>query len=132
VVGGFRQIYPEATICLDLPPEPFVFDVDRTLHVGLIVNELVTNAVKHAFPSGTRGEIGIALRSHGDQLELRVWDTGKGLPADFDAATISTLGLRIVHILAKRLRAEVRIENRNGATFTVTFPLHAEAPVDPG
>jgi two-component sensor histidine kinase len=61
-VAGFRQVYPGVNIRLDLPAEPITFDVDRTLHLGLIINELVTNAIKHAFPSGKLGEIGIAAR----------------------------------------------------------------------
>jgi two-component sensor histidine kinase len=131
IVAGFRQVYPDASIRLDLPTEPVTFDVDRTLHLGLIINELVTNALKHAFPSGEPGEIGIAARLRAEHIELRVWDTGKGLPADFDPATASTLGLRIVHILARRLQADITVERHEGAAVTLTFPLHAEAPLGP-
>jgi PAS domain S-box-containing protein len=123
IAGGFQQVYPDADIRLDLPADRLDLDLDRTIHVGLIVNELVTNAVKHAFQSGTRGEIGIAVRLADGQIVLRVWDTGKGLPADFDPTHASTLGLRIVTLLARRLEAQVKVGNGAGTSFRISFPL---------
>jgi two-component sensor histidine kinase len=66
-----------------------------------------------------------------DQVEVEVRDNGIGLPAGFDLAQAKGLGLRIVHILTKRLDGKVHIDNDDGAAFTLRFPLHGETPVEP-
>jgi len=119
-------------IRFELPAEdPISVEVDRAIPCGLIVNELLTNAVKHAFASGSRGVIGIGLERIGDQIQLRVWDNGRGLPPELDLLTAPSLGLRLVRILAQQLRAEVTMESRGGAVFTLTFPLRAALALDP-
>jgi two-component sensor histidine kinase len=130
LLDGFRSVYP-ADLALIAPTTGLALDLDRAVHVGLIVNELVTNALKHAFPRGARGEVVVHLRATADQIELAVRDTGVGLPPGLGLEQAKTLGLRIVHILARRLNATVRVENHGGAAFTLTFPLHADAPVEP-
>jgi two-component sensor histidine kinase len=129
LVSGFASIYPQAGIRLDVPSDPVYLDVDRAIHAGLIVNELITNAAKHAFPHGEAGEVVVSFRTSGDHLTLQVRDSGKGVPDDFDVAQTRTLGLRIVHILANRLHATVTVENRDGACFTIAFRLRT--PPDP-
>jgi PAS domain S-box-containing protein len=131
IVDGFRQAHGEVDIRLDLPADRLDLDLDRTLHVGLILNELVANAVKHAFPEGRRGEIVVGLRPGTERLELEIRDNGKRLPADLDVAHAKTLGLRIVQILAARLHATVEVENKSGAAFRLTIPLRGEALRDP-
>jgi two-component sensor histidine kinase len=126
LIEGFESLYAGAQIGLDVPDRRVALDVDRAIHVGLIVNELVTNALKHGFPSGEPGRVEVLLRRVGDQLELQVRDNGVGIPADFDLAQARSLGLRIVHILARRLDASVAIEREAGTRFSVTFPLHQD------
>jgi two-component sensor histidine kinase len=130
VLDGFRNLYP-ADLAFIAPMEGIALDLDRAIHVGLIVNELITNALKHAFPGDSAGEVIVALRCAGDRVELEVRDTGVGLPAALDLEQAKTLGLRIVHILAKRLEAKVQVESAGGTVFTVSFPLHADAPLEP-
>jgi two-component sensor histidine kinase len=125
LVRGLQGVHAEARIRLDVPDDGLTLDVDRVIHTGLIVNELLTNAVKHATRDGNAGDVIVSVRSRDDQLELRVQDTGPGLPADLDLTKTPSLGLRIVHILAERLNATVRAENIGGARFTITFPLEA-------
>ncbi len=125
LAGGFASLYPAVPVHIDAPPDVHL-DVDRAIHTGLIVNELVTNALKHAFGPGVRGEIRVRVRGLDGRLELQVQDNGRGLPANFSVEETRSLGLRIVHILARRLGATVRIETGGGATFTVEFPLEAE------
>jgi PAS domain S-box-containing protein len=112
-----RVLEPGATVTLN---------VDRAITCGLIVNELVTNAVKHAFPDGRTGEIRIAAQAAGGQIALRVWDNGQGLPPALRIEHASSLGLRLVNILARRLGAEIKIESYEGAAFTLTFPSSPE------
>jgi two-component sensor histidine kinase len=107
------------------------FEVGQTLHLGLILNELITNAAKHASP-GQHGEVTVSVRDMGDRLEVRVRDKGVGLPPDFELGQVRSLGLRIVNLLARRLNASVKVESANGAMFTLTVPLRRDTPAEPG
>jgi PAS domain S-box-containing protein len=132
LIEGFRGFSSTVRMRFEAPLDPQVsLDMDRAIHAGLIVNELITNSLKHAFPEGGTGEIVVRLRGLEDRLELQVRDDGVGLPPGLALAQARSLGLRIVHILARRLQATVQVESRGGAAFTVTFPLHAEPPVEP-
>jgi two-component sensor histidine kinase len=132
LIAGFQGFSGGAAIRFEAAIDPEVsLDVDRAIHAGLIVNELITNSLKHAFPGGRSGEIRVSLRGVEDRLQLEVRDDGVGLAAGLDLAQARSLGLRIVHILAARLQAAVQVESRGGAAFRVTFPLHGEPPVEP-
>lgn len=88
---------------------------------GLIVNELMTNSLKHAFPGGRSGEIRVDLkREEPGRVRLRVSDSGQGLPEGFASKPRDSLGLDLVSDLAKQLQGALEIGP--GATFTVTFP----------
>jgi two-component sensor histidine kinase len=125
IAEGFRRAHPGAGIRLEVPVDDLGLDLDRTLRVGLILNELLVNALKHAFPTGTSGEVGIAARRVGGQIEFRVWDGGKGLPAGADPARASTLGFRIVTLFARQLGAQIRVGNGPGTSIWITFPRAA-------
>jgi PAS domain S-box-containing protein len=127
LIQGFGDLYLATPITLDAPESELALDVDRAIHVGLIVNELVTNAMKHAFAGRQDGRVDVCLRRRGDQLELQVRDNGSGLPPHTDLTQATTLGLRIVRILVRSLRATVDVKNDHGTTFTLTLPLHADA-----
>jgi len=131
VIAGFESLYPAVRVTLDAAETDLALDVDRAIHVGLIANELVTNALKHAFPGRPGGRIAVRLQRAGDQLALEVRDDGIGLPSDLDLARVKTLGLRIVRILASRLEAALVVENRNGTHVRITFPLRAAPLVEP-
>jgi two-component sensor histidine kinase/PAS domain-containing protein len=104
---------------LGLPPE-------QSLPCGLIINELVTNAMKHAFPDDRTGQVTVTLDPAPDnQLVLNVTDDGVGLPLDINLAATPTLGLQLVFGLASQLGGRLTItppEGR-GAAFQVTFPV---------
>jgi len=116
-----------AAITLKMRDAQISLDVDRAVPCGLIVNELLTNAAKHAFAPGGTGEIGIAVEEMGDRIQLYVWDNGRGLPAGVDVEHSSSLGLRLVAILARRLKAEVKVDSNQGTAFTFTFPSAPES-----
>jgi len=124
----FQDTWHGSGITFRLPQSRGIYlDIDRAIPCGLILNELFTNAAKHAFPPGTTGEVGAEVVALGDQIQLRVWDNGRGLPAGLDLQRAGSLGLRLVRILAQRLKAEIHVENYEGAAFTLTFPSAAEA-----
>ncbi|MBB5551036.1 sensor histidine kinase [Rhizobium lentis] len=101
-----------------------VVDADRAIQIALLVNELVTNALKHAYP-GVHGVITVSACGAGDEIRLEVADNGRGLPPDFSPGETNgkSLGMKIVRGLVQQLKAELRIENRQpGAGFVIRMP----------
>jgi len=97
--------------------------LDQAVPCGLIVNELVSNALKHAFPAGRSGSVVIELRRDTDGgMILRVTDDGVGLPPNLDCAETETLGLQLVRILTTQLEGVLRVERGHGTAFHITIP----------
>jgi two-component sensor histidine kinase len=104
--------------------EPCLLSVDATLPVGLIVNELVLNAFKYAFPGHLEGRIHISLRDIGhDNFQLIVKDNGIGLPVDFLSKTSNSMGSQIINLLVQQIEGVITLSNEDGACFTITFPV---------
>jgi two-component sensor histidine kinase len=88
----------------------------------LIVSELLSNALKYAFPDGRRGRIRVAFAPLGESaLELAVSDDGVGLPADLDPDRAATLGLYLVRVLTRQLRGTLEVSRAGGTTFVLRF-----------
>ena len=97
--------------------------------MDLILNELISNALKHAFPEGRQGLIRIELsRGPDDQIVLRVVDDGIGFPKDSDFRLAESFGLQIVNQLVGQLDAAIELDQRSGTAFTVTFRELKYAP----
>lgn len=97
-------------------------DVDTAIPCGLIINELVSNSLKYAFSDGRKGKVTIKLLPiEEDKLQLTVSDNGLGLPDDLETKDVQSLGLTLVHILAKQLNGSVEVISKNGTTFIVSF-----------
>ncbi len=89
---------------------------------GIIVNELLSNALKHAFPPGVSGEVAITLRSDAEgRVSLAVWDTGVGVPEGFDVCHTNSLGLQLVSLLTEQLGGTLALDRRQGTSFVLTF-----------
>jgi PAS domain S-box-containing protein len=112
---------------------PFSIDIDvvevqlpinAAIPCGLIVNELISNALKHAFPDGRAGQVRIhlALESKGGVL-LRVSDDGVGIRQEIDLRQTTTLGLQLVNLLVDQLAGEIEIQRANPTMFSVRFPV---------
>ena len=93
---------------LRLDLEPTELTLDRSIPCGLILNELITNALKYAYPNGN-GEIVVSLSSRSGDVTLRVSDSGAGLPADFDLRKSKSLGMTIVQALTKQLHGKLEV-----------------------
>jgi PAS domain S-box-containing protein len=91
---------------------------------GLIVNELVTNALKYAFPASQRGTIIVRLQHADGALTLQVQDDGIGLPDDFDIARSTGLGMQLVQGLSGQLGGALTYESKRGAIFRLRIPMH--------
>lgn len=110
-------------ISCDFRIDDVVLSGDQAIPCGLLLNELITNALKHGFPDGRSGTIVVSLhRRDGDRLELAVSNDGESLPDDFDLQTITTLGVKLVSAFAMKLAGEVTVGNQEGTRFSVTFP----------
>ena len=100
--------------------------LDAALPCGLIVNELVSNSLKYAFPDGREGEIRIELREHSDgTFRLMVADNGVGLKADLDWINARSLGLKLVRTLAERLGAKIEVDSSAGVEVRLAFTAAA-------
>ena len=98
-------------------------DLDTAIPLGLITNELVSNAYKHAF-NGKEGVVTIELsKLVKNTYQLKIGDNGLGLPANFDLHSNDSLGLDIVCILSEQINAELKIYNDNGAKFDIIFKV---------
>jgi PAS domain S-box-containing protein len=114
---------PPDSVRLQLEVASIQVGIDQAIPCGLLVNELVTNALKHAFPDGRAGLIQIELQPVGDgpELRLRVSDDGVGLPENIEERRKSSLGLLLVSDLARQLGGSLAITSHTGAIFEVTF-----------
>ncbi len=116
-------------VALRIEAEEIFLGLDEAIPCGLIVTELISNALKHAFPGGKKGEIGIRFqRPEESVFQLSVHDSGAGLPEGFDPAKARTLGVRLVCDLAAQLNGNVEFKNEKGAMVKITFPAPSERP----
>jgi PAS domain S-box-containing protein len=109
---------------LDFDLEEIDLGIDTAVPCGLIVNELITNAIKHAFPKGRKGHIAVRFRrTDAKNAELTVEDDGTGLPSGLDAAKAESLGLKIIQILTDQINGKMHVRARRGAAFRIVFPV---------
>ena len=124
LVADLYNLYgvsPDA-IEVKLEVDHILLGIDSAIPTGLIINELVSNSLKHAFPADRHGEINIAFRLDDDsQYRLTVSDNGVGLSEDMDFRDTKSLGLRLVNALAAQLRGTVEVDRSSGTEFNITF-----------
>jgi two-component system sensor kinase len=102
--------------------------LDTAVPCGLIINELVTNALVHAFPEGRSGDVYVKFRSQGDdKYLLAVKDNGVGLPEDLDPQNSRSLGLQLVVVLAEQMKADIDWNRKSGTSFVLKFKEYHEA-----
>jgi len=109
-------------ISLEVNAEHVSLNIDLSIPCGMIINELVANALKHAFPGGRKGRVVIGLNADKEGwITLTVADTGVGFPPGTDIVNAPTLGLQIVGMLVKQLKGEIELRNVDGASCVVRF-----------
>ncbi|MBN1612906.1 MAG: ATP-binding protein [Deltaproteobacteria bacterium] len=126
---GLLQIYggEAAAVKIRTDARGVFLDIDLAIPCGLILNELIANALKHAFPDKREGEIRIAMREDGGRYILTVTDNGAGFPDGINFRDTASLGLQLVDILVKQLQGRIALETNGGTAFVVSFP--AKDPV---
>ncbi len=119
----FRSIGKPGIVAAQVDVTSVKVEMDQAISCGLLVNELVSNCIKHAFPEGRVGEIRVELQplEGGAQLRLRVTDNGVGLPSGFDPEQTNSLGMQLVEDLAAQLQGALEIGTGPGASFEVIF-----------
>lgn len=129
VVGYFLSTYGnfEDRIVPNIQVENISLDMDTAVPIGLILTELLSNALKHAFLPGRKGKLTIRFRSRGKKaLTLIVQDNGVGFPREIDIDKPGSLGLQLVSLLARQLKGTIEVERRSGTSFKVTIPYPVE------
>ncbi len=98
--------------------------LDRAVPCGIILNELISNSLRHAFPGGREGRLEVTLSSNPSEKRfvVEVLDDGVGLPAGLDMDNPTTAGYVIVKSLVRQIKGDLRCANENGARFTLSFP----------
>ncbi len=109
-------------INLSVEAENIIIGVKQAIPLGLIVNELISNSFKYAFPDTQKGEIKISLEKVEDQIEFTFIDDGVGIPKDFDWQNSQSLGLHLVKLLGEgQLRGDVQLDRDQGTCFVIKF-----------
>ena len=117
---------------LEVQADSAISDIDTAVPVGLLVNEMVSNSLKHAFPDGRGGQVNVTLRRLGtERLLLSVRDDGAGLPEGFAWESAKSLGLTTIQALARQIRAKVEVRHQGGTEFALTFPAPHNASTTP-
>jgi two-component sensor histidine kinase len=100
-------------------------DLKTAIPCGLIINELVSNSLKHAFPGENNGEIKIAMHPlNKDGIEVIVSDNGVGLPKKVDIRKTDSLGLHLVTLLAEdQLHGDIKLDRKKGTSFHIRFKV---------
>ncbi|MGD8352833.1 MAG: histidine kinase dimerization/phosphoacceptor domain -containing protein, partial [Pseudomonadota bacterium] len=113
---------------LELDVEDVQLVVDTAIPCGLIINELVSNALKHAFPGDREGKVQIIFKLLDDgRYHLEVRDNGVGIPGDFDMVKTPSLGLHLVTVLVSQLAGDMEIKTEEGTSFIIDFAEYLEA-----
>ncbi|EPR44538.1 signal transduction histidine kinase [Desulfovibrio sp. X2] len=104
------------SIAFECDCPPLELSIEQAVPLGLLLSELLTNALKHAFPGGRQGRVRVTAREEEDAVVIVVHDDGVGLPQDFDAATGGSLGMQLVAGLAAQLRGTISFSSASGGT----------------
>jgi len=109
------------TIKLNTDVSDILLGIDLAIPCGLIINELVSNSLKYAFPGGRAGTITVSMRRDGEQYILVVGDDGVGMPLDLDYRKTGSLGLQLVDLLNEQLEGSIGMSRSGGTWFTIRF-----------
>ncbi len=126
LMSHLGQSYGAYGIEMDVRADDVALPADTAIPCGLIVNELVSNALEHAFPPRRRepGQDRVSVEMYEDnrQWVLKIGDNGIGLPADFEWHDLSSLGIKLTDMLVKQLGGDLVWHTEGGTTFSITFP----------
>lgn len=123
LVSGIANTYKQYGVACSVEMEPVALNVNVGIPCGLIVNELVSNSLKYAFPEGRKGTIKVGINKNADSAYiLTVADNGIGFPDKIDFRNTSSLGLLLVNVLTQQILGTLDLSRDDGTRFSITFP----------
>jgi len=125
-IGALSNIYSHKghEIHCEIHSAEVFLPVDQAIPCALVVNEVLSNAYKHAFTGRKKGTIGISAVQENGRIRITVRDDGIGLPADFDISRTNSLGLKLIRTLVQhQLKGSLTLESKNGTEMSMEFPL---------
>jgi PAS domain S-box-containing protein len=129
IVGQLIRTYGKRSVHARIEARETILEIEKAIPCGLIVNELISNAIKHGFPEGQEGVIDVRLsRDDSGIIELVVHDSGVGLAKDLDPFSASSLGLTLVRDLTDQLGGQLEISSNGGTRVRISFQ---GSPVQP-
>jgi two-component sensor histidine kinase/DNA-binding response OmpR family regulator len=131
LASGLLKSYsdPSKEIVLEISSKADSINIDLGISIGLILNEFISNCIKHAFTDVNKGKISISFKeSDDDTFCLSVKDNGKGLPKGFKIEDAESLGLKLVNALVEQIKGNLTLRNDTGTEFEIIFPA-AEAVI---
>ena len=113
----------ERTVMINFSSDTAHLDMEKIIPIGLILNEILTNSFKHAFPAQEKedNQISVSFKKNNEVYQLLVYDNGIGLPADFDMEKSDSLGFKIIKMLAQQLEGNLEYGNSDGTFIKVIF-----------
>jgi two-component sensor histidine kinase len=121
ILAATYQVDP-SRVRLAIRAEPVLLSIDAAVPLGLVLNELVSNALKHGFPDGLGGEVTIVLSPESDgRAVLSVSDDGVGIPTEIDLENGTSLGMQLITLLSQQLHAELTISRARPTRFALRF-----------
>ncbi len=128
LTASLLQSYAAASsgIGVTVEVDDVFLSVDLAIPCSLLISELVSNALKHAFVGRDSGEIRVEFHAQDERYRLEVSDNGVGIPEDIDTRDPESLGLQLVNTLVEQLRGTLRVQHQDGTQFRITFPTPEE------
>jgi PAS domain S-box-containing protein len=128
LAGRLQQSYGTAGSSIEVHTDigAVSLTIETSIPCGLILNELVANSLKHAFPKGSEGRIDIGMKCEGSQCILKIQDNGIGFPASIDFRKMQTLGLELVNLLVGQMNGKIDMQVDDGTIWTIIFPIKNE------
>ena len=125
MVARITRFYSMRDVAIDLDVEPIAIPYNKATSIALIVNELISNCFKHAFPEDMPDKhLTVSGRRREDSIQLAVQDNGVGLAPGFDAHSSASLGMQIICIITKEFEGDIRFTADGGTRAELTLPLN--------
>ncbi|MGZ7117015.1 MAG: sensor histidine kinase [Methanobacterium sp.] len=108
-------------VSFELKMDSLGLNIETCIPCGLIITEIVTNCIKHAFPNEMDGQIRLELIESNGKINLKIMDNGIGLPEDFNLEDPDSFGLQLVNLLVNQIRGTIELKNEQGTEFIINF-----------
>jgi two-component sensor histidine kinase len=117
-------VSPDSQVKYTIDAGKYTLEIDTTISIGLITNEIITNSFKYAFVDSKESIVKILLKKFDEEnLELSISDNGIGLPENFDYKNSNTLGIQLVYMLTEQINGKLELTSSNlGTTYSIIFP----------